>query len=228
VSDPRLAALWLDALQRLVGRAAHEVNNALNGVVVNLEVVRGRATPGTDAGRVAQFAEAAVEQIDAASALIAPLLALARAPRGGAPEATDAATDVALLARQVAALLAPAVAHNGVVVDVDAPPAAPAPGDPLAVRTAVTVALLEAAEAWSRDAAAADAVELAGADPAGEPSRPVRCTVSAAPDVRLQVSSAKGFSFPAEAAATLAGGGVDVVSAGDVVIVTFRTTRGAA
>jgi hypothetical protein len=52
--------------------------------------------------------------------------------------------------------------------------------------------------------------------------------VWAAPDVRLQVSSAKGFSFPVEAAATLAGGGVDVVSAGDVVTVTFRTTHGAA
>ena len=81
MTDPRLAELWLHALQRLADRAAHELNNALNGVVVNLEVVRARARPAADAGRVAPFAEAAVEQAEGALALTGALLALSRPPR---------------------------------------------------------------------------------------------------------------------------------------------------
>ena len=37
-------ALWLETLQRICGRAAHELKGALNGASVNLEVVRSRAT----------------------------------------------------------------------------------------------------------------------------------------------------------------------------------------
>jgi hypothetical protein len=35
--------LWLAALQRAIGRASHDVKDSLNGVSVNLEVIRSRA-----------------------------------------------------------------------------------------------------------------------------------------------------------------------------------------
>jgi len=34
-------ALWADALEALANHVAHDFRNALNGVAVNLEVVRG-------------------------------------------------------------------------------------------------------------------------------------------------------------------------------------------
>src|SRR5690606_40732349 len=36
------AELWLRALQRLTATVAHELRNPLNGVALNLEVLRGR------------------------------------------------------------------------------------------------------------------------------------------------------------------------------------------
>ena len=35
--------LWLAVVQRLMGRASHDVKDSLNGVAVNLEVIRSRA-----------------------------------------------------------------------------------------------------------------------------------------------------------------------------------------
>jgi len=40
---PSVDVLWLDTLQRICTRAAHELKGALNGVSVNLEVVRSRS-----------------------------------------------------------------------------------------------------------------------------------------------------------------------------------------
>ena len=52
-----VGALWLLTLQRAVGRASHDVKDALNGVSVNVEVVRSRAArPEAPATAVAQFA----------------------------------------------------------------------------------------------------------------------------------------------------------------------------
>jgi hypothetical protein len=44
--DEHLSALWLATLQRVTDRVAHEIRNALNGVAVNVEVVRTRAARG--------------------------------------------------------------------------------------------------------------------------------------------------------------------------------------
>ena len=63
-AGPEVAALWLATLQRAMGRASHDVKDALNGVVVNLEVIRGRAArPEMPAAAVAPFAEAAGQQV---------------------------------------------------------------------------------------------------------------------------------------------------------------------
>jgi len=77
-----LEALWLDTLGAICGRGAHEIKGALNGVVVNVEVVRSRsAKPDVTAGSLHQFAESASSQLDAVIAMTEALLALSRPPR---------------------------------------------------------------------------------------------------------------------------------------------------
>ena len=102
-----LEALWLNALQQVVGRAAHEIKGALNGVCVNLEVVRSRTSTqtGTLASGVARFAEAAAGQLDALVAMNDALLAVTRRPRE--------VVDVASTARQLVTLLAPVARTDG-------------------------------------------------------------------------------------------------------------------
>jgi len=77
--------LWLAALQRALDRAAHDVKDALNGVSVNLEVVRSRASnTGAAASAIAPFAEAAAHQLDRLTALLDAVLALGRIRARGA------------------------------------------------------------------------------------------------------------------------------------------------
>jgi hypothetical protein len=77
-----LEALWLETLGAICGRAAHEVKGALNGVVVNVEVVRSRsAKPEVSGASVHQFAQSASGQLDAVIAMTEALLALARPAR---------------------------------------------------------------------------------------------------------------------------------------------------
>src|SRR5689334_13274692 len=74
--------LWLGVLQQISARTAHELKGALNGVAVNLEVVRSRSTRSDAAAHsVAPFASSAVDQLDAVVGMSEALLTLARAPR---------------------------------------------------------------------------------------------------------------------------------------------------
>jgi signal transduction histidine kinase len=71
--------LWLAALQRLAARASHEIRNPLNGVVVNVEVLRTRlGRPAADPASLATFAELASGEIARSARLIEALLTLAR------------------------------------------------------------------------------------------------------------------------------------------------------
>jgi hypothetical protein len=89
--------LWLAALQRALGRAAHDVKDALNGVSVNLEVVRSRASRAdAPASAVAPFADAAAQQLERLTALLDAVLALGRSDRAPA--------DVGVTLRRIAAL----------------------------------------------------------------------------------------------------------------------------
>jgi hypothetical protein len=89
--------LWLAALQRALGRAAHDVKDALNGVSVNLEVVRSRAGRAeAPASTVAPFAEAAAQQLERLTALLDAVLSLGRSERAPA--------DVSVTLRRVASL----------------------------------------------------------------------------------------------------------------------------
>lgn len=81
----RAAALWIDALEAVAGRAAHELRNALNGAAVNLEVVRSRSLKPTVTGdQLAPFAQSASGQLDQAAAAFEALVSLVRPTRAPA------------------------------------------------------------------------------------------------------------------------------------------------
>jgi signal transduction histidine kinase len=106
--------LWLEALQRVSARAAHEVKGALNGVSVNLEVVRARALrPDAPASAVASFAESASGQLEQLSAMAEGMLSLGRAPR----EPVEVGTTL----KQLAAVLEPAAKSEGGELCVESP-----------------------------------------------------------------------------------------------------------
>jgi signal transduction histidine kinase len=68
-------------LQSLADRAAHEIRNPLNGLALNLEVVRSRSVRGGGGGDVAslaRFAVAAAGELERAAELVQALLELAR------------------------------------------------------------------------------------------------------------------------------------------------------
>lgn len=98
ISAPEdVGALWLLTLQRAIGRASHDVKDALNGVSVNLEVIRTRsARQDVPASALTQFGEAAGQQLDRLTILIEAVLALSR------PERTPA--DVGLTLRRIATM----------------------------------------------------------------------------------------------------------------------------
>ena len=149
-----LDKLWLQTLHEIVGRAAHEVKDALNGVSLNLEVVRSRSASGRawssgahgdeEGGRTSEeqaellsFATAASEQLEILSARTESLLFLTRPHR----EASGPA-DVALTLRHLATLLVPATKADGGTLEVDgyerpAPTGAPAQAVRLALAAGV-------------------------------------------------------------------------------------------
>jgi K+-sensing histidine kinase KdpD len=106
-----VAVFWLATLQRALGRASHDVKDALNGVSVNLEVIRSRATrPDAPAATVAQFAEAATQQVDRLTTLIEAVLALGR------PEREP--VDVGVTLRRVATLCGASASSSDATVRV--------------------------------------------------------------------------------------------------------------
>jgi signal transduction histidine kinase len=105
-------ALWLHTLHRLSSRAAHELKGALNGVAVNLEVVRSRAVkPDVPATAVSKFADAAVTQLDSVIALTEALLSLTR------PVAEPVL--ITAIVRHIEALVAPVVRADGGCLDLE-------------------------------------------------------------------------------------------------------------
>ena len=72
----RAKADALEIVREIIRRAGHEIRNALNGVAVNVEVVRSRVSREGAATEVASFAERAGSQIGEATALTNGLLAL--------------------------------------------------------------------------------------------------------------------------------------------------------
>lgn len=103
----RAADQWLATLQELARRTSHEIKNALNGVAVNLEVLRSRLERGAaqgdaTAGTVAPFARSASEQLDQLSALTDAFLMLARPLAAGPVELGPVVTRVVRLTDAIA------------------------------------------------------------------------------------------------------------------------------
>ncbi len=139
---PSIDALWLEMLNRICTRAAHELKGALNGVSVNLEVVRSRSEkPESLASAVKQYANAAVDQLAAVIAMTDALLSLARPPKEP--------VELGPVLRRVDALLSPSARADGHRLELDGPIDAlgvtSAPGN--ASRMAIAACLLAATEA---------------------------------------------------------------------------------
>lgn len=105
--------LWLDVLQQIGTRTAHELKGALNGVAVNLEVVRSRsAKPDAAAAAVGSFASSAGDQLEAVVDMTEALLTLMRAPREP--------LDVLETVRAFSSLLSPSARAEGGSLRVEA------------------------------------------------------------------------------------------------------------
>ncbi|HEV7991990.1 MAG TPA: hypothetical protein VGP25_09210 [Gemmatimonadaceae bacterium] len=180
--------LWLAALQRALGRASHDVKDALNGVSVNLEVVRSRAArPDAPASAVASFAEAATQQLERLSSLLDAVLALGRAEREPA--------DVGITLRKIAALCgaSSAAADSGVTVrdDLDGDARTRIHGDVL--RLALAAPLLDAVIGQKGGPRAAD----------------VACDLTGEPDALVvRMYADRPIRMPADVAETLRAAGV--------------------
>jgi len=140
--------LWLGVFQRLCDATAHQFKGALNGVAVNLEVVRSRAGRGDTGGSALQpFAEAAAAELESVIESAEAMLALAR-PSRGPSDVARITRDVAVLASRGAGA-AEAKEGRGRRLTVDkgveglGTTSAPAP----AARLAIAAVLLAAVEA---------------------------------------------------------------------------------
>ena len=106
--------LWLEILQQVSARTAHELKGALNGVSVNLEVVRSRsAKSDASATAVAPFAASAADQLDTVVEMTEALLNLARPAR----EPVDIGETISNLS----ALLTPSARADGCSLRVESP-----------------------------------------------------------------------------------------------------------
>ena len=154
VEDVR--TLWLATLQRLLGRVSHDLKDYLNGVSVNLEVIRSRAAkPDALATAVAPFAEAAAQQLERLTTLLEAVLAVGRPERDPA--------DVRMTLSRVAVLCCASSSSADASVDVHdegvEDTLTSAHGD--AVRLAIAAPLLEVVGGTDRSVRAS----------------PVRCTL---------------------------------------------------
>lgn len=197
---PSVGELWLGTLERIAGRAAHELKGVLNGVSVNLEVVRLRsARADAPASRVAPFAQTAADQFELLMAMTEALLALARPVR----EPLELGTILA----QYATLLAPAARADGVKLAVQAHLPGPAP---LAVAGNVARLVLGAAL-------------LAALDDRRDVACAVELTDVAA--VRIERTEGASLNLSPEIVAAAAEAGVDVRSVGHGLTIAFPLAR---
>lgn len=138
-------ALWLATLNRIAALGAHELKGALNGVAVNLEVVRSRSEkPDVAASAVSTFAHAAVDQLDGVIEMTESLLWLSRSAGGS--------IDIGRVVRSVGSLLVRAARAEGreIVIDGAFGTLGATTANANAVRLAIGSVLLAAGEASAR------------------------------------------------------------------------------
>lgn len=187
--------LWLDALQRVSMRASHEVKGALNGVAVNLEVVRSRcANAEARASAASVFAANAAAQMESLTEMSEALLALSRPPREP--------VEVSATLGHLTALLRPAAKSEGFQIEVERPPG------PGAVRARGNIVRLVLATA------------LLGAF---ERESDVQCLATLDEDaiVRLTTADARPIKMPAEVIDVAASAGIRIETHGHSISLAF-------
>lgn len=188
--------LWLDTLQRISGRSAHELRGALNGVSVNLEVVRSR-TAKTDslAMSVAKYADAAGDQLTHVIAMSEALLSLARAPRGP--------VEIGPVTRRFEALLGTAAKVDGrsLIIDPSVDALGSTTADGAATRLLIGASLLAALDASTRVLC--------------------RATEDRRPALRVESCDGATFALPAEVLAAAADAGIGVSAEPSAVSISF-------
>lgn len=181
-----LDELWLASLQRLAAHVAHDLKGALNGVSVNLEVVRSRSERESSTGAdVHRFAANAADQTSVVIRATGALLSLARGTRGP--------VEVSMVTRQVANLLDDMTPAGGrIEVAVEGGMAAETSAPLSAVRLAVAESLMAAA--------------------AGEGRVAVR--VTGLPQPCIQIAPGPAPVLPDGAAEALSAAGIRIVTDG--------------
>jgi hypothetical protein len=190
-------ALWLDTFQRICERTAHELRGALNGLSINLEVVRSRAArPTTQVTAISTHANAAADQLGGVIRISEAMLALARPPREP--------VEIAPIVRHMGALLAPVARTDGRRLEFDGPfdhlGTTTAGGN--AARLALGAALL----------AALDGTTHARCVPGGGES---------APAVRVESCDGRAMAIDAAIVAAAAETGIRVQAEPSVIVIGF-------
>jgi signal transduction histidine kinase len=191
-----LDSVWLATLQQVVDRAAHEIKDSLNGVSLNVEVIRSRSEKrGLEASELSTFAQSASAQLEQLCERTESLLFLSR-PSCSGP------TDVALALKHLATLLVPATKADGGTLTVDGWERAALSSAPAqAVRLALGAGLLA----------------VIGQRGAG------RCSLDAAPNpvVRFSHESAVSFSLDPVIAGAIAEHKIEVRRSDGVLLIVF-------
>jgi hypothetical protein len=139
--------LWLGVFQRLCDATAHQFKGALNGVAVNLEVVRSRAGRGEAGVSALQpFAEAAAAELESVIQSAEAMLALARPSRGPA-DVARITRDVAVLASRGAGAALAEMGGRRLTVDKGVERLGTTSAPASAARLAIAAVLLAAVEA---------------------------------------------------------------------------------
>jgi signal transduction histidine kinase len=197
-SPSTIDAQWLAALQRLVGRVAHELKGALNGVSVNLEVIRSRAEKASaPASSVEGFAVAAAGQLDLVIALSESLLGLNRPAREP--------VNIGVETRRVAILLGAVARADGRRLTIDDAAfetlgVTTATGS--AVRFAVTECLLAAVESKTN----------------------IHCVAiadSTAPSIRIETSEGGTIAVAQDSVIAARDGGIHIKAESSAVFINF-------
>lgn len=187
-------AIWLATLQKLTADIAHDLKGALNGVSVNLEVVRSRSEKASSTGAdVHRFAANAADQFAIVIRATTALLSLARGTRGP--------VEVSMVAKQVAGLLEDmslgrdsrfhVAAEGGMAAETSAP------------LNAVRLALAECM--------------LAAASESG----PVSVRITGVPSPLVKISPGKGLALPEHAQAALDAAGIRIATDGHGISIGF-------
>jgi hypothetical protein len=133
-----IGTLWAAAQREVLGLARHELRGAINGLSVNLEVLKSRTDSGKiDHQAIAPFVDAAYQSLIETSARAEAMMFLGPAQRDVGQ------ADVAVALKHLAALLVPAAKGDGTSLDVAGyDTSVPTSALPMAVRLALASGLL--------------------------------------------------------------------------------------